>query len=58
MLKQFEAAAVVVVITIAIAAEVLVGLWSQKFILATMPFSNSLEPLVGWALIGLALIAD
>jgi hypothetical protein len=57
MLKQFEITAVIVVITITIAAQALLALWSQNLTYAGTPLSPPVEPLVAWTLNGLALLA-
>ena len=57
MLKVSNAVAVILVIAITIAANVLLGLWSEKLAYAGTPLNDSLEPLLAWALIALAVVA-
>ena len=56
--QQFQGATVIIIIMIAtIAAESLLAVWSASLAHAGTPINNSLEPLLGWSLIGLAVIA-
>lgn len=57
MLKVSNTVAVILVIAITIAANALLGLWSEQLAYAGTPLNDSLEPLLAWALIGLAVVA-
>ncbi len=55
--KINTAAAVIVVMTVTIAAQALLALWSQKLTYAGTPLGPSVEPLIAWIIHGVALVA-